>query len=118
MNAGPWIKIGIAVAVLAVVGVIVVSQRQQADEAGWAELAAARQEGSVEALEDARETARGTSAEPWINFHLTMALYEAGGSSDLQRAIQVAEESISDHPDHVATGFLRNQLPALESYRP
>lgn len=108
---------GIAVALLAVVAVIITTQMNQADEAGWAELAAARQEGSVEALETARETARGTSAEAWINFHLAMALYSSGTSSDLQRAIQVANESISDYPDHAATGFLRDQLPALESYR-
>lgn len=113
-----WTKYAVAAAVVAVAIVIVRSMRERADEAAWAVLAEPEvQQGSVEALEDARERVRGTDAEAPVTYLLAHRLYELGGEQNFERARQVAREALEAQPDHPMAGDFRALLDAIDSFR-
>lgn len=113
-----WIKAAIAVAAVAIIVVVFTAQRAASREAAWSQLAAARAGNfSVEALEDAREAAKGTDAEPWIVYRLTYSLYLEGTPADLERARQVASAAVQDYPDHALTPMLQDMLEKIGSFQ-
>jgi hypothetical protein len=113
----PVLKGLIAAAAIAILVVVFRAQSASTEYAGWENYGSAEVSGfSVEALESAKEQARETPAEPWIAFQLAFRLYETGGKSNLDRARQVASDSISRYPDHPANPWLQQLVHAAESF--
>jgi len=112
-----WIQAAVGLAVLAMIGVLISETRTAAVNDAWSALALARlDEDPIPALESAREAADGTSAEPWASFELAMMLYDDGGAEERQRAEQVAQATITEHPDHAVAPLLQKLLTALNTY--
>ena len=112
-----WIQAAVGLAVLAIIFVLISETRAAGERDAWAAVALARfEEDPIPAMESAREAAAGTPAEPWASYELAMMLYDEGGASELQRAAQVAESTIAEHPNHAVTGLLQKLLGALKTY--
>ena len=111
----PLARMGLAVAVTAILVVVVRDRLEASDLAGWDRLAEARSGGfTVEKLEKAWIEADGTSAEPWAAYQLAMLLYDEG--TDMDRAKQVADAALRAFPDHPIAPMLDSLLQALDSY--
>jgi len=113
----PLARIGLAIAVTAILVVIVRDRLDARDLSGWETLAAARVDGlTAEELEQVWIEVDGTSAEPWAGYYLAMQLYTDG--TDLDRAHQVADSTIRAFPGHAVAPMLDDLLAALDSYSP
>jgi hypothetical protein len=113
----PALKALIAVTVIAIIIVVYRSQSQADEQSGWAQYGAAEAKGmSVEALESARDQAKGTSAEPWIAYELAMKLCTTGGHSNLDRSKQIAQETLSNYPDHPVAEWLKKLVAVADSF--
>ena len=117
MNKIPiGLKVLLGLAIVAVVLVIVQEQRSASQAAGWDALATAERAGStVEAFETASQAARGTDAEPWVDFLLARRLYDAGTKEQLERARQVAQQALDRDPDGAAASYLSRLIAAVDS---
>jgi hypothetical protein len=114
-NVHPLMKVGLGLALAAILGVVIRSQITALASADWAHLSAARAAGlTIEALEDARVEVAGTDVEPWCSFYLAMEYYNQG--DDFDRAEQIASESVEQFENHVTTPILAELLVALQSY--
>jgi hypothetical protein len=112
-----WVLISIVLAVVASLGVVYHEVTTAAEDEAWTALAAARTGvPTADGLESARETANGTTAEAWASFDLAFFLYSQDTNAERQRALQVARQAISSHPDHAASGLLRELIEVLETY--
>ena len=118
MNKIPLaLKVILGVAIAAVSVVVLSEQRASSQAAGWDALAAAETAGgSPEALETASQGARGTAAEPWVEFLLARSLYDAGGKDQLERARLVAQQALDRHPEGEVAGYLRQLVTAIDSF--
>ena len=117
VDMNPMVKGAVAVGLVAIICLVVQSQMAAAESAQWDHLAEARAAGfTVEALEDARAQAEGTDVEPWCSFYLAMELYKDG--EDLDRARQIAAESVEKFKNHATTPMLAALLEALKTYSP
>lgn len=106
----------LALAVAGILIVVVRHQLQAGENAAWANLAKARSAGfTVDALENARDQVRGSDAEPWCAFYLATELYSS--DTDLDRAEQVAQETLERFGDHATAPMFQDLLDALASYR-
>jgi len=106
----------LAFAVIGVLFVVIQHQMQASENAAWASLATARASGfTIDALEDARDEVRGSGAEPWCSYYLATELYSSG--DDLDRAEQVARETLDQYGDHATAPMFQDLLDALASYR-
>lgn len=109
-------QIIIALAVVAVAGLVIHQQRTSADDAGWTALAvAAGKGGDIDALREAAVDAQGTTAEPWVAVQLSTALYDAGGPANVDQARVVARQALERFPEHPAASLLSRLLAALDS---
>ena len=117
MNKIPLaLKVLLGLAIVAVVVVVLLEQRASSHEAGWDALSVAqRAGGTVESLETASQAARGTDAEPWVDFLLARRLYDAGGKDQLDRARSVAQQALDRHPDSAAAAHLTRVIAAVDS---
>ena len=106
--------------ILVVVGITVVLVRQSRSsiaKAGWNRFADARSQGmSVASLDAARDQAKGSPAEPWINFELALILYEHGTPSDFERALQIIADSESDSVTPTVANSLRELRAAITTF--
>jgi len=117
MNSIPRaFQIIIGAALIAVLGLVVYQQRQATDDAGWTALAvAASKGGGIEALREAAQEAKDTSAEPWVAVQLATALYDEGAAASLDEARVIARQALDRFPTHPAASFLSSLLAALDS---
>jgi hypothetical protein len=110
------LKVLLGLAIVAVVVVVLMEQRASSHEAGWEALSTAQRAGdTVESLETAAQAARGTDAEPWVDFLLARRLYDAGGKEQLDRARSVAQQALDRHPDSAAAAHLSRVIAAVDS---
>jgi hypothetical protein len=112
-----WMKVAIVAGVIAIVGVVGYEVWRSSRDAAWADLAQAEADGySIESLEDARDGAPGSPAEPWIDYRLAMALYMDGTPDDFERARQVTSAALAEHPKHALAPYFRKLDDALKAY--
>lgn len=115
-SKSPWARLALAVAITAIVVVVVRDRMEAGESQAWERLAQARVAGfGIENLEDLRQEVAGTSAEPWVAFHLAMQFYDSG--TDYDRARQVAEAAIESFPDHATAPLLVRLVDAVKSYQ-
>lgn len=108
----------IGAAVVAILVLVFREQRQAADAAGWEAYGQAERAGdTIEALRDAAQSAKDTSAEPWLAVRLSLALYEEGGESNLDQARSIAQQALERHADHAAAAHLSKLVAAIDSLR-
>lgn len=108
----------LAVGLLAVVALVIRQQQEAADAAGWEALGRAERAGdTVEALREAAQAAKDTSAEPWTAVRLAQALYEEGSATSLDQARTVAQQALERHADHPAAAHLSKLVAAIETLR-
>lgn len=101
----------------AIVAVVVYHQFfQSSSDKAWETLGAATVAQSVQALENARDQIPSGPARPWADYELAMRLYDAGGKDNFDRAKQVAESAVADHPEHPTTPWLRRLIAAVATY--
>ena len=113
----PLFKTGLAVVAVSAVVIVWLAYDSAANEQAWTHLAKARaQDMSIESLEAARADAAGSSAEPWIAYHLAMQLWDGGEPEQLAKAREVATNSIAVFPDHATTPYLEELVKALDTY--
>lgn len=105
-------------AVVAVLVLVFREQQQAADAAGWEAYGQAERAGdTIESLRDAAQTAKDTSAEPWLAMRLSLALYEEGGASNLDQARTIAQQALERHADHAVAAHLSKLVAAIDSLR-
>ncbi len=113
------IRLLLAVSVAAVIVVVVRYQLAASTGAGWDELFAATSSGAtVESLEAARVKAESTEAMPWLDYQLAVMLFDKGDAGSLERARQLAEQSVARNPSHATTPWMRKLLQAVDSFPP
>lgn len=116
-NLPSWTKYVVAVAVVAILVVVVRHYQHQADQEAWAVVGSEGVlQGDIEALEAAREQAKGSSASTLLSLMLAQQLYENGGQDNFQRAAQVAREALDQDGSHALAPHLQRVLEAVESF--
>src|SRR5262249_11576779 len=112
------LRVLVVLALATLVGIIFQQRREAAERAGWDHFAEAHDQGmTVAALETAKDQAKGSPAEPWLNFELALKLYEQGTSADLERASQIAKEAESQFSSHPAGEACRKLQAAISSFQ-
>jgi len=111
-------KILIVCGAVAVVALVVQNSLAEAELDNWRARAAARAAGgSPEAYEDALAQASGSTAGLYISYDLAQAYLESGEASDLDRAIQVAEDALAADPDPRLKAWLERVVEAARSFQ-
>ena len=112
-----WGKIAGILAVAAIGVVVVMSMAERKEEAAWAiwadDLVTADE---IESLENARDRAESTSAEPWISYRLAIRLQDEGGDANFDRARQIAAQYLERFPDHVVAPLFEDLIRVLDTY--
>lgn len=111
------VKVLVIGVVLALIGMFFVNRAEGRAAAAWDALASARQAGgSIEALEAALESTRGSGAEPYARVQLAAACLADGSPENMQRARQVAEEGLQAGGDHPSQAWLEKIRAAAASF--